>query len=472
MNPIAVAFLGLNALALLCLSRKWAPLPLLAGACYMTLGQGVQVGPFTFTVIRILVLVGVARVVVRGERLAGGINALDRIVTLWGVWVVASNAFHNDPEIGLVFRLGLAYNACGLYFLLRVFCASLEDIEGVCKITAILLVPLALEMVYEHVAFYNLFSVFGGVSAAPYVREGNIRALGPFAHPILAGTAGAVSLPLTLGIWPRHKLAASLGVIACVTIVLASRSSGPFMSAAVSIAAILAWPQRRQMRLFRRAFVAVYVLLDLVMKVPPYYLMARIDISGGSTGWHRARLIESSLEHLSEWWLYGTDHTRHWMPTGVSWNLNHTDITNHYLQMGVWGGLPLMFLFIAKLVKGFSYVGTRIADESAPLNERFLLWALGASLFAHVSTCISVSYFDQSVFFIYLTLAAIASAAQPLAIGVSAPVEAAAQPVGPAGFRWLGAAGVPVPARVGTRHVTTTSMSSFRYVRRPPRRAS
>ena len=40
-----------SALALLVLSRKWAPLPLLAGTCYMTVAQTIEIGPFTFTVL-------------------------------------------------------------------------------------------------------------------------------------------------------------------------------------------------------------------------------------------------------------------------------------------------------------------------------------------------------------------------------------------------------------------------------------
>jgi hypothetical protein len=292
-----------------------------------------------------------------------------------------------------------------------------------------LLVPLAAEMVYEHLTFHNLFSVLGGVGPTPQLREGHIRALGPFAHPILAGTVGAVTLPLTIGMWHRHRKSACIGAVACITIVLASRSSGPFMSALVAMAALGMWHFRSHMRLLRRLTVVMYIVLDVSMKVPPYYLMDRIDISGGSTGWHRARLIESSLEHISEWWLIGTDYTRHWMPTGVSWNLRHTDITNHYLQMGVWGGLPLMFLFIAALVKGFSFVGARMVDEATPAQDRFLIWSLGASLFAHVATCISVSYFDQSVFFIYLTLASIASSAKCLQ-EVVVPAPAPAQSTG------------------------------------------
>ena len=146
------------------------------------------------------------------------------------------------------------------------------------------------------------------------------------------------------------------------------------------------------------------------MQAPAYYLIGRFDLAGGSTGYHRAALIESSIRHLDEWWLAGTDFTRHWMPTGVSWSREHTDITNHYLQMGVTGGLPLMLLFIVILAKGFSYVGRTLRQSGyLPDNNQFMVWALGASLFAHATTFISVSYFDQSFVFIYLALAAIGS---------------------------------------------------------------
>ena len=53
------------------------------------------------------------------------------------------------------------------------------------------------------------------------------------------------------------------------------------------------------------------------MEDPIYFLMARIDISGGSQGYFRAQLIRSLIDHLSEWWLAGKDYTRHWMASGI-----------------------------------------------------------------------------------------------------------------------------------------------------------
>ena len=69
-----------------------------------------------------------------------------------------------------------------------------------------------------------------------------------------------------------------------------------------------------------------------------------------------------------------------------------------------------MLLLIAGFVVAFRYVGVllRLREES-PFADQFLVWSLGAMLFAHTATCISVSYFDQSITFLYLTLAAIGS---------------------------------------------------------------
>ena len=70
-----------------------------------------------------------------------------------------------------------------------------------------------------------------------------------------------------------------------------------------------------------------------------------------------------------------------------------------------------MILFILILAKGFSYVGQVLQKKSDyPLSTSFMIWALGASLFANAATMISVSYFDQSFLFLYLTLAVIGSA--------------------------------------------------------------
>jgi hypothetical protein len=423
MNPIAVLLLGLSSVAILAVSRRWALVALLAGTCYVTRAQGIDLGPFSFTVFRILIAVGLFRIAIRGEWLNITVNKLDVLIVLWGIWLLISVAFHRDPSNQVIERMGFVFDAWGSYFLTRCFSRTWEESASICFTLGLVLTPIAFFMLLEKTLAHNYFAFLGGVPEVPHIREGHVRAQGPFSHAILAGTIGAVCLPLIISSWRSHKVGAIVGCVASLVMVIASGSSGPILSAAAAVGALAAWRYRARTRAMRWGAVVAYLCLNFVMKDPAYFVLARIDLTGGSTGWHRARLIQVSIQQISEWWLTGTDYTRHWMASGVSWSPDHTDITNHYLQMGVLGGLPLMAIFIAGVAWAFVVVGRGMREASS--EHQFALWALGASLFCHAATCISVSYFDQSVVFFYLTLGLIGSTqvavAQKLVV---APVEA------------------------------------------------
>jgi hypothetical protein len=170
------------------------------------------------------------------------------------------------------------------------------------------------------------------------------------------------------------------------------------------------WKYRQHMRLARIGFVVLYIFLDMTMSRPAYYLISRINVTGSSTGWHRSLLIDRAIQNFSEWWLVGTDVTRHWMPTGVSFSTEHTDITNYYLQFGVWAGILAVILLISILWTAFRGIGQILSiykDEAE--HTRFLVWCLGAALFAHACTSISVAYYDQSFLFFWFNVAVISS---------------------------------------------------------------
>jgi hypothetical protein len=267
-------------------------------------------------------------------------------------------------------------------------------------------------MVYEKLFAFNVFSNLGGVNETPFIRQGKVRAQGPFSHAILAGTVGAVCLPITVLLWQLKRKTSFIGSMACLIIIYTSTSSGPIMSALAGILALMMWSFRQKIKLILWLLIIGYVALDIYMYDPAYFIIARINVTGSSESWHRARLIQSSIEHISEWWIGGTDYTRHWMNRGLAAHPNHADITNYYIQMGVWGGLPLLILFTAQVAKGFSYVVKtlrRWTGSAIPFKLQFVVWGLGASLFAAAATSISISFFDQSYIFLYIPLAAISS---------------------------------------------------------------
>jgi hypothetical protein len=378
----------------------------------MTLGQGVELGPFNLPIVRILIAVGILRVVFRGECRVRSISALDYSILGWGAWAILSSVFHADPIATLINRLGIVYNAWGFYFLFRASCRSAADVRRTVKVLAVVLTPLAISMLAERASGVNPFHVFGGVSQYSEWRGSVVRAQGPFSHPILAGSVGAATIPLLLIIWRDSKVFATLGILACAIMVVASASSGPVLSAFFGALAIAMWPMRFHMRKFQVAAIGSYLALEIVMKAPAYYILARIDVTGSSTSWHRAELINAAIKHLGDWWLIGTNYTRHWISYGVGWSSAHTDVTNYYIQMGIYGGLLLIALFVLSLALAFRMVGHVVRRgilTSGDKSDAFAAWCCGCALFAHAATFISISYFDQSVSFLYLTLAMIAA---------------------------------------------------------------
>ena len=411
MNPIGLIFFLLSAIAVLAVPRKWAPAALLVGCTYMTLGQAVEIASVNFPVYRLILLVGLARCILRQENLVGGLNTIDKMLIFWGVWSIFAGFFHDQSRYSAVYFCGIVFNIGLVYFLTRIWCTDIGEVREVIAIVALLLLPIALEMLLEKASGKNLFAIFGGIPENVLVREGKLRAQGPFLHAILAGTTGATCVPLFIGLWSHQKIIASIGILSGVVMTIASASSGPVMSLLAGVGAVAFWKFRDWTPKVRLMAIGIYLLLLVVMKQPPYYLISRIDISGGSTGFHRVFLIHQTFEHLSEWWLFGTDFTRHWMPMqGIGIDPFHTDITNYYIVFGVNGGLIPMLLLIGILLVGFFWVGkiTRGWQLDHPSNS-YMVWCFGAAMFAHAVTGISVAYFDQSYIFFWLSVAVISS---------------------------------------------------------------
>jgi hypothetical protein len=399
------SILSVLLVALVFAPRRWAALALLMGALYVTRGQVLELGPANLTVPRLLVLAGFARVVLRGERISNGLHAADWLVALWAIVLIATSAAHTSDA--WIYRSGVILTELGCYLLFRVLLQDLSDVRFAFKGSCLAMIPLAALVLVEKHTGHNFFGFLGGVNVVSMIRDGNFRAAGPFAHPILAGTVGAACMGMAAALWRSDRFAALCGVLAGGGVVYACASSGPVLMVVAIVVALIAWHAREHMRLVQGTALVGILALSVVMKDPVYFLVARIDITGGSQGYFRAQLIRSSIEHFSEWWLAGTDYTRHWMASGIYANTIHTDITNHLLWMGVLGGLPLLLAFVALLICAFRDVGRGMrAHALQSASDRFVIWTLGALLFGFFTTFWSISLFDQSIIFFWLVVAA------------------------------------------------------------------
>lgn len=399
-------------LLLMFLPRRYAVVPMVMITCFMTIGQQVNVMGATFTIVRILVLLGWIRVILRGEIKSLRLNGIDYTLLIWAASSVIVPTIREPTTDMLVNRMGFAYNAAGLFFLFRSVIRDIDDIERVIKIISVIIIPLALAMILESTTTRNVFAFFGGVPEFTSVRDGQIRCQGPFRSPILAGTLGATVVPLCISLWfskACKKSIVILGFVSASIITATSSSSGPATSYILGLIAFLFWPLRRNMRTVRWIIVLSLGLLHFViMKAPVWYLIAKMSGFIGGTGWHRSYLIDQAIKYFNEWWLIGTDYTAHWMPYAQWTNPNMADITNQFIAEGVNGGLITMVLFILMIAYCFRKIGVELPGmERHSKSSGVIVWGMGVTLFSHVMSFLSVTYFDQIIVIWYLLLAMI-----------------------------------------------------------------
>ncbi len=401
--PLTVAVI-LLIVAQLSLPKRYAFVPMLI-AC-MHLGDR-EILP-ELTPVRFMIIVGLFRAMTMKTLIIKPKNTLDKAFYVFsGIALLVSLAPRQDVPSPLMANLGLILNIHGSYLYGRSLLFGNDIIERFSKCMVIIMIPLAIGLAIEKNAGRNVYYPLGSASPTAGMRNGKIRAVGPFQHPILAGTCGAVGIPFGIFLIRRKKkLLGAIGIASSLCATFASASSGPIAAAMATGACAGIWIFRRRITQIQRTVLIAAIAAHIASSRGIWYLMASMDFVGGSTGYHRARLIDSAIVDFGNWWLCGTDYTRHWMFSGVSWSDRHTDITNYYLQFGVIGGVPLMTSFIAIILIAYKFYGKRIRQTSFENSStNFGIWCVGSSLIAHTVSFLSVGYFDQSYANVFILIA-------------------------------------------------------------------
>lgn len=418
---LGAIFGGVMGLLTLVLPRRYALLPLCCTTCYMTLGQKVNVETINFTMMRIMIVFGWARIVLHNEIKIRPFNEIDKLLVGFSLLSLATGTILESSVPGFINRAGFAFNALGVYFFARCWLRTPDDTKFIVRALAVMMGPLALAMLLEQFTAYNLFSVFGGVPAVTVERAGRLRSQGPFAHPILAGTLGVTLIPLFAAEWfdkPRGRVFAAVGTLSGTCIAIICASSGPVMAYVFVALGFLSWHVRAHMRLVRWSLLVALIGLIVFMRSPVWFLIGRLSHVIGGTGWHRSLLIDEAVKNIGEWWFIGTLRTAHWADSNALTILpadpNMVDITNQFIYIGVNGGLFPLILFVLLITACFRRIGRALAlSNSGPFYARIATWALGVALLAHLASFLSVVYFDQMIVIWYLFLAMIAQLDTP-----------------------------------------------------------
>jgi hypothetical protein len=409
LHPVVLVAMVFTIVLMVVLRRKYVVVPFLFTVLLTPLGQNLYILGTHVFVLRILILVGWTRIAWTSlsqgtDLIPGGVKFIDKAFLLWAVCRASAIMLFYQASGAVINQGGFLWDALGGYFLLRYLIRDEEDVLRTIKTFALIATVLAVSMANEKLRGQNVFGFLGGeaIRIVPLVRDGAIRAQGAFEHPILAGTFGATLTPLFFLLWKdgKSKALAVLGMVASLIIVLAAAASTAVSAYLAGILALCFWPIRERMRLFRWGIVIVLVSLHLVMKAPVWMLIARIDLVSGNSGYHRAEPIDQCIRHFSDWWLIGTDNN--W-----NWGLEMGDVGNQFVGEAVAGGLTTLVWFIAMISWSFGRIGTARRSVRGKRKPEWLVWSIGAALFAHIVAYFGISYFDQMRFAWYALLAII-----------------------------------------------------------------
>jgi hypothetical protein len=416
-NPLGLVAALVLGVLMLVLPRRAAVMPLVLMACFISPEQRLTILGVDLNLLRVLVLFGWARLILRREFDGFRWKAIDIVLIAWAIAGTVAYTVQQGTTAALVNRLGNAYDALGMYFLFRCLIRTWDDIARTVLGFAIVSVPVALAFIVENQTGRNLFAALGGVAETTLVREGRIRCQGAFSHPILAGCFWASTMPLIACLWwneRRQRVWVLAGLAGAATVVLCCASSTPVVSVAVGVMAACLYPWRRYLRVVRWTVLVGVLCLHLLMRAPVWHLLSRVSAVGGSTGWHRYHLLDQAIQRVGEWWLWGAATTAHW---GVGLR----DVTNQYVLEGVRGGLLTLVLFVALIALAFGGIGQRLLRVEHAPPQRALVWGLGVTLFMHAMNFLAVSYFGQIIMLWYLVLA-MAGALTPYRATLAAPV--------------------------------------------------
>lgn len=404
-HPLGLALALAMGLLVLTVPRRYAVWPVIVVVCFIASAQRLVIAGADFTLLRLLVLFGTARLLTNQDYRGLRWNSLDTAVVLW------ATAFAGIPvvRIGtsvLMNRAGLFYDAVGLYFIFRAFIRDWDDVRNAIRGLMWASLAVASFVLLEWQTGRNGFAIFGGVPELTVMRDGRMRCQAAFDHPLLLGSFFAALMPLAAACWWQRHCSRALVItscVACLLIVLATGSATPVTGLMAAFVGAALFGLRHWMRWIRWGVVLVIVVLHFVMNAPVWHLIARVSVVGGNSSWHRFALVDGAIRHIDEWWLLGSDlGTAHWGHFTF-------DATNQYVVMGQHGGLLLLSLFIGLIVIAFRAVGRTWRRVEGDRRLLILTWGIGLALWVNVVNLFGVAYFGQIWMGWYLVLGMIGS---------------------------------------------------------------
>ncbi len=128
--------------------------------------------------------------------------------------------------------------------------------------------------------------------------------------------------------------------------------------------------------------------------------IARVDLTGSSSGYQRYQLVDMTIRHFNMWWLIGT-------PDYVNWGWDSWDLCNQFAAVALTGGLLTLIFYIGIFNAASQPSATRASGLKAISGRNGCLWCLGATLFATVVAHFGINYMAQLIMGLFPLIACI-----------------------------------------------------------------
>jgi hypothetical protein len=424
LHPV-VAVGMLIALALIfTLKRREVIAPFVLAYFSIPAEQVLVLGGVHFTMRQILILAVLVRMIAfpgtpSVGRFAGGFNRLDWVVVLWASAAFVIFNLEWMAAQALIKSLGDLIEALGGYLAARFLITDREDVRRAVKLLAVVCMIQGVCMMSEQFTRQNVFAFAG--AHPPTFRNGHVRAEGAMGNLWTGAIAGSL-IPMFLWLWTERKsrTAAYTGLAGAGAMIVASFASTSWMTLGGSLMALAFWPIRKSMRMVRWGIVAALVGLQCVMKGPVWSLIEKVDLTGGSSSYHRYMLVDNAIRHFGEWWLLGYRYYG-------SWGWDMYDLCNQYVVAALTGGLVTLVLYIMIYTRGFGEIGRARRRMEGDRHEEWFFWCLAACLFSCVVNSFGINYLYHLLMCFLLLLACISvatsQAAEAPAVSVLKPAE-------------------------------------------------
>ncbi len=405
-DPFTCIILVMMCILILAVNRKYAVWPMIIIACFVAQAQRFSPGGVDFVFLRVITIFGVIRILLRGEFVGFKLNACDVSVLafmgirlLWSILKI-TKATQATP----LTLCGDTLDMWGMYFFFRCVVRDFDDLKSATNGFILVSIPVAILFVVEHQTLLNpfAFQLAADAKGVTRSREGTLRCMGAYSHPILAGCFWASLLPYMGAMIKqrgRIKIMPLIGIACASLIIILSGSSSPIAAAGLAFLGGCAFLFRKRMRLIRWVTFLTVLTAQLAANSPIWKVFARVKIVGGSTGYYRFLLIDQFIKHFPEWWLAGS-------ARGTStWKIPMFDIVNYYVSLGLAGGLIFVALLVFILVSAYRSAGKSIRSAAGNVEWELLAWSTGVAVFTHMMSFLAVAYYGQIIMVWFFALA-------------------------------------------------------------------